>query len=104
MPTFNSHMRQNAFFRNLKWTLEDSLSSNCYAIKTNSRTICSQVLQPALQAIGADMSELQVHCITSEQWTWHLCSVSVILANKLSLQELNKLIEIKLLYSVFSEI
>jgi len=45
--SFNSHMRQNAFFRNFKGTLEDSLPCNCYAIKTNSRTICSQVLQPA---------------------------------------------------------
>ena len=46
MFAFNSHMRQNAF-RNFKWTLEDSLPCNCYAIKTNSRTICSQVLQPS---------------------------------------------------------
>jgi len=36
------------------------------------------------------MSELQAqHCMTSEQGTWLLCSVSVIPANKLSLQELN---------------
>jgi len=30
------------------------------------------------------VSELQAHhCLTPEQWTWLLCSVSVILANKL---------------------
>ena len=51
ISAFDSHMRQNAFFRKLKWTLEDSLSCNCYAIKTNSRTICSYILQPASAGI-----------------------------------------------------
>jgi len=65
MPAFNSHMRQNPFFRNFKWTFEDSLLCYCYAIKTNSRTMCSQVLQPASVDRGVDMSELQAHhCIT----------------------------------------
>jgi len=41
------HMRQNAYYHNLKWTLEDLLPCYCYTIKTNSRTICSQVSQPA---------------------------------------------------------
>jgi len=36
-----------------------------------------------------------------KQWTWLLCSVSVILAKKLSLQELTQLIRIKLLISRF---
>ena len=44
------HMRQNAYFRNLKWTLEDLLPCYCYKIKTNSRTICLHVLQPASAA------------------------------------------------------
>ena len=44
------------------------------------------------------------HCITPEQWTWLLYSVSVISANKLSLQELNQLIGIKLLTSDVLEI
>ena len=36
------------------------------------------------------MSELQArHCMAPEQGTWLLCSVSVLPANKLSLQELN---------------
>jgi len=44
------------------------------------------------------MSELQAHhCITPEQCTWLLCSVRVMGANKLSLQELSQLFRIKLL-------
>jgi len=51
-----------------------------------------------------DTSELQAHhCMTPEQWTWLLCSVSVIPANKLPVQELNQLIVIKLLISAFLE-
>jgi len=47
------------------------------------------------------MSELQAHhCMTSGQWTWLLCSESVIPANKLSLHELNQF-ETKLLSSFF---
>ena len=53
---------------------------------------------------GADMSEGQAHqCMTPGQWTWLLCSVSVIPENKLSLEELNQLIGIKLLTSGFLE-
>jgi len=53
---------------------------------------------------GADMSELQAqHCMTLEQWTWLLRSVSVALANKLLLQEINQLIGIELLASNFLE-
>ena len=41
---------------------------------------------------------LQAHyCMTPRPQTWFLCSVSVLQANKLSLQELNQLIEIELL-------
>jgi len=42
------------------------------------------------------------HCMTPEQRTWLLCSV--IPANKLSLQQVNELIGIKLLTSSFMEI
>jgi len=53
----------------------------------------------------AEMSELQSHyCMLPKQWTWLLCSVSVISANKLSLQELTELIRIKLLILRFPEI
>jgi len=49
---------------------------------------------------GADMSELRSHhCMTPEQRTWVLRSVSVVPVNKLSMQELNQLIEIELLTS-----
>ena len=51
---------------------------------------------------GVDMSELQAHqCITPEQWSWILCSVSAIPVNKVLLQESNQLIEIKMLTSDF---
>jgi len=38
MSAFNSHVQQNACYRNMKWTFEDLLPCYCYAIKTNSRT------------------------------------------------------------------
>jgi len=51
---------------------------------------------------GADMSELQAqHYMTPEQWTWLLCRVSVVVANKLLLQEINQVIGIELLTSYF---
>ena len=69
-------------------------------MKTNSRTIGSQVSQPASTGKGADMSELQAHHgMTPEKGNWPLCCVSVISANKLSLQELNQFIRNKLLTS-----
>ena len=50
------------------------------------------------------MSELQAHdCMTSEQISWLVCSVSFIPANETSLQELHQLIEINLLTSGFLE-
>jgi len=49
--------------------------------------------------------ELQAHNrMLPKQWTWPLCSVSIISANKVSLQELTQLIWIKLLISHFPEI
>jgi len=47
---FNSLMQQNACYRNIKWTFADLLPCYCYAIKTNSRIICSRHSQPPLQA------------------------------------------------------
>ena len=80
--------------RTLKWAFEESVPSYCYAIKTNGRTI-SKVSQPASAGKWADISELQVHHYTKpEQCTWLVCSVIVISANKLSVQELNQLIGI----------
>jgi len=89
------HMRKNAYCRrpNLKWTFEDLLPCHCYAIKINSRTIRLQHSHPASAGKGADMSELQSHhCMTPEHGTRLLCGVNIIPGNKLSLQQLNKLI------------
>ena len=43
MSAFKSHMRQNAQYRNLKWTFEYLLPCYYYTIKTNIKTIRSQV-------------------------------------------------------------
>jgi len=62
----------------------------------------SQVSQRESAGEGVDMSELQAHhCITPEQWSWLLCSVSAIPVNKVLLQELNWLIGIEMLTSDF---
>jgi len=64
-----------------------------------------QISQPESADEGVDMNELQDHyCITPTQWCWFLCSVSAIPVNKLLLQELNQLIEIKMLTSDFLNI
>jgi len=71
---------------------------------TNSETIRSQVWQLIPAEERADMSKLQAHhWMTPEQWTWLLCSVSVVPANKLLLQEINQLIGIELLTSNFQD-
>ena len=94
MSAFNRYMRQNAYYRSLRMDSKDLLPCYCFAIKTNSRTTTSQVSQPASADKGAGMSELQAHhCMTPEQWTWILCSVNVLPANRLSLQELSQLIK-----------
>jgi len=56
-------------YRDLKWIVEDLLPWYCYTIKTNSRTIPSQVWQPASTGKGTDMSELQAYYrMTPELW------------------------------------
>jgi len=103
MCTFNSLMQQNACYRDVKWTFEDLLQFYCYAIKTNSRTIRLRLSQPTSAGKGRDMSELQAHhCMALYLWTWLLCSVSFTPAKKLSLQESNQLIGIKIPTSGFS--
>jgi len=53
--------------------------------------LLSKVSQHVSACKGADVSKLQAHqYMTPEQWTWRLRSVSVIPANKVSLQELNQ--------------
>jgi len=96
-------MQQNACHRNMKWTFADLLPWYCYAIKTNNRTIRSRHSQPTSSGNGGDTSELQAHhWITLQLRTWLLCSVSFILAKKLSFQESNQLIGIKIPTSGFS--
>jgi len=53
-----------------------------YAIKANFITTCSQVWQPASAGNVADVVNCKqaYHCMTPEQWTWLLLSVSVISA------------------------
>ena len=47
ISAFKSHLQQNAWHHNLKWTFEDLLPCYYYTIKTNSETIRSQVWQLA---------------------------------------------------------
>jgi len=74
------HLEKHINCRNLKWTLEGSLPYYCYAAKSNSRTMRSQVSQRESADEGTNMSALQAHhCITPEQSSsWLLCSVSAI--------------------------
>jgi len=89
---FNSHMWQNACYRSLKrtfvamWLLrnEDQQQNNplesfatCACRQTNGHEWVKDKL-------------ITSQCMTPEEWTWLLCSVTVIPANKMSLQELNQ--------------
>jgi len=59
--------------------LEGSLPYYCYAAKSNSRTMRSQVSQRESADEGTNLSALQAHhCIIPEQSSWLLCSVSAI--------------------------
>jgi len=72
----NSHMQQNACYRNVKWIFEDLRPCYWYAINTNSRTIHSQVPQPASADKGADMNEMQVdHCMLHHTRTANVAHV-----------------------------
>jgi len=65
MCAFNSLTQQNTCYRYIEWTFAGLLSRYCYAIKTNSRTICSRLSQTASAGKRRDMSELQAHhCMT----------------------------------------
>ena len=75
----------------------------CHVIVTQQRPIVEQFtasFETCLSRQTSGFSELQAHsCMLSKQWTWLLRSVSIMSANKLSLQELTQLIRIKLLIS-----
>jgi len=47
MSAFNGYMRQNTYYRDLKYIFEDLLPCYCYATKAICRTIRSRVSQPA---------------------------------------------------------
>ena len=57
----HGHMLHNAYYRNLKRTLQDLLRCYCYAIKPNSQSIRSQVSQTASAVKEADVTEQQDH-------------------------------------------
>jgi len=103
MCTFNSLMQQNACYRDVKWTFEDLLPCYCYAIKTNSRTTVRDFRNQPLQA--KEGTWVNYKLITA----WHYicepdsCAVWVSYRQKkLSLQESNQLIGIKISTSGFS--
>jgi len=71
-------------------------------MKANFRTTRSQVSQPATAGNVVDMSELQAqNCMTPQQWTLLLCSLSVISENKTVIARIKS---IRLLTSGFLEI
>jgi len=83
------------------WTASSNIC--CHVVVTQQRPIESFATCPRRKR--SEFSELQAHhCMTPEQWTWLLCSGSVISANELLLQELTQLIRIKMLISRFLEI
>jgi len=55
ISAFNSYMRQNAYYRDLKCICEDLLPCFCYVTKDISRTIRSRVSQPASAGKEADL-------------------------------------------------
>jgi len=55
IPAFNSYMRQNAYYRDLKCIFVDFLPCYCYATEASSRTIRSRVSQPASASEEADL-------------------------------------------------
>jgi len=87
-------MRQNAYYRNLKWTT--------VLLRNTDQQQKNPLPSSATQW---STSELQApYCMIPVPWTWLLYSVSVLPANKLALQEWNQLIEIELLTTCFLEI
>ena len=95
--------QQNVCHSNIKWTFADLLPCYYYAIKTNSRIIRSRRSQQPLQAKEGEWLNCKLISLHNlKLWTWPLCSVSFIPSKKLSLQESNQLIGIKMPTSVLS--
>jgi len=102
MCAFKSIIQQNACYHNLKWTFAGVLPRYCYAIKTNNRTIHSRLSLPPSARKGRDIS----NCKSITAWHYNCepdsCAMWVSYKQKLSLQESNQLIGIKMPTSAFS--
>jgi len=75
----NVCVQQSHAAKRLNWsaTFEYLLPCYCYAIKTNRRTVCSQMPLPASAGKWAHMSDLKAHhFMTPEQLVWLLGSMS----------------------------
>jgi len=68
-----AHMRENAYYRNLKWTIKGLLPCYCYAIKTKSTTIRLQVSQSHLQAKNRTRANSAVALSVSGALRLRLC-------------------------------
>jgi len=99
------YMRQNVYYRNLKWSFQSFVATllSCNKGQQWDNPFACFATYLSRQRSGHGMNCKLITAMTPEQWTWLLCSVSVIPRNKLSLHELN-LIGIKLLTSGFLEI
>ena len=96
---------QNAFHGDLMPIFEDLFSILLLRNKGQKQNNSLPSFATCLYRQRSGFSELQAHhCMLLEQTTWLMCSVSVITANKLSLQELTQPIRIKLLISRFYKI
>ena len=77
-------------------TQSEPVKIHCHVIVTQWNTAVEQFARkfrnlPLQTGKAAGMSELQTHhCTSPGQWIWFLCTVGVIPANKLSMQELNQ--------------
>jgi len=96
----------HAYHCNFKCIFEDLLPCYCYATKANNRTIRSRVSQPASadKEVEKVNCKLITACYQNSEPDSCAVSVSVISANKLSLQEVTQLTRIKLLILRFLEI
>jgi len=78
MSAFNSHMRQNIYYPNLKQTFKNLLPCYCYAIKTNSRTHNSS----PHASFATDFCRCQAKFLTSAKFLTYCLSVILLLKVK----------------------
>jgi len=97
MSAFNSLLQQNACHRNIKWTFADLLPCYCYAINTNSRKnpLTTFAIRLCRQRRGHEWTaSSSLHDTTTVNLTLVQCVFHT--RKKLSLQESNNLIGIKM--------